>query len=295
MLRAETGHVKIDVPRPILRPAALAAPLFAALLIAGCGGGGGDSKPTARPSRLASGTFRAAPSGANRWLPLRPGYQSVMLGGVNRGNRRLQHRRVITVTDVTKEIDGVRTLAVLDQDIDGGQIAEQALDYLAEDRRGTVWYLGSYTEAYEGGQFVNAADAWLAGIDGAKAGILMQASPRAGTPTFVQAKVPGDDPDTAQVVKTGQSKCVPFKCYKQVVVVEEGGSEYKYYAPGVGTIRTEPVSKGGEEETESLINFTRLSSRGLAELSAEAVKLDRHARVEARDTFGRSAPAKRSR
>jgi hypothetical protein len=217
-----------------------------------------------------------------------------MLGGVNRGSRRLQHRRVVTVTDVTKEIAGVRAVAVLDQDIDGGQIAEQAIDYMAEDKRGAVWYLGSYTEAYEGGQFVNAADAWLTAVKGAKAGILMQANPRAGTPAYVQAKVPGEDPDTAEVVKTGQSKCVPFKCYKRVVVVEEGGSEYKYYAPGVGGIRTEPVSGGGENETESLINITRLSPRGLTELSNEVLKLDNHARDEARDTFGNSAPAKRT-
>jgi hypothetical protein len=292
-------RVKADLQRPILLSAALFASLVAPMLFSGCGGGddsSSDSNATAPPGALSKSKFRAtSTTSKNKWLPLRPGYQSVMLGGVNRGSRRLQHRRVITVTDVTKKIDGVRATAVLDQDIDGGQIAEQAIDYLAEDRDGTVHYVGSYTEAYEGGQFVNAADAWLAGVKGAKAGILMQAHPKAGTPEFVQAEVPGDEPDTAKVAKTGQSKCVPFKCYKRVVVVEEGGSEYKYYAPGVGPIRTEPLSEGGEEETENLINFTHLSPRGLAELSAEVVKLDRHARVEASDTFGESALAKRSR
>jgi hypothetical protein len=53
---------------------------------------------------------------------------------------------------------------VIDQDFNGGQIAEQSVDWFGEDKQGNVWDLGSYTESYEGGQFVNASDARLAGI-----------------------------------------------------------------------------------------------------------------------------------
>jgi hypothetical protein len=213
---------------------------------------------------------------------------------VSRGSRRLPHIRVFTVTDVTKRIDGVRAVAVLDQDFDGGQLAEQALDYLAEDKQGNVWYLGSYTESYEGGQFVNAEDGWLAGVRGAKPGILAQARPRTGTPPYYQYQVPGLESPTAQVAKMGQSVCVPFKCYKNVLVVQEATTEYKYYAPGVGGIRTEPRYSGGEQETEVLINLRVLSAGGLAELSAEALKLDKHARVTVPDVFGRTPAAKRT-
>ena len=287
--------------------AATVAALFSSVLVSACGGDGNDeaSVPTQasqdqgqnqNQDRADPGNFRAPGRGANRWLPLEPGTQTVRLGHLNRGHRRLTHRRVFTVTDVSKRIDGVRTVAVLDQDIDAGQVAEQALDFLAEDKQGNVWYLGSYTEAYEGGQFVNAADAWLAGVNGAGRGILMQAKPRKGTPPYIQAKVPGDEPDVAQVAKTGQSNCVPFKCYRNVLVIQEGtdGGEYKYYAPGVGGIRTEPRYKGGEQEVEELINFTQLSPRALAELSAEALKLDKHARAVEKDVFGDSSPAKRT-
>ena len=291
------------------RVAATVALLCAGALVSACGD---DDKQTASVSTEASqteagqnqassersgrGKFGAPATGANRWFPLKPGTQTVKLGHLNRGDRRLTHRIVHTVTDVSKRIDGVRTVAVLDQDIDAGQVAEQALDYLAEDKQGNVWYLGSYTEAYEGGQFVNAADAWLAGVNGAGRGILMQAKPRKGTPPYVQAKVPGDDPDVAQVAKTGQKNCVPFKCYRNVLVIQEGtdGGEYKYFAPGVGGIRTEPRYEGGEQEVEELINFTQLSPRALSELSAEALKLDKHARSTAQDVFGSSSPAKRT-
>ena len=70
---------------------------------------------------------------ANPWLPLVPGYQSVVDGTLFRGRRELHHRRRQTVTDVIKQVDGVRTVLVLDQDIDAGQIAEQAL--------GGVWVI----------------------------------------------------------------------------------------------------------------------------------------------------------
>jgi hypothetical protein len=230
----------------------------------------------------------------NRFFPLKPGYQSVRLGKVNRGSRRLAHRRVTTVTDVFKVIDGVRAVALLDQDFDGGQIAEQALDYLAVDRRGTVSYLGSYTEAYEGGRFVNANDGWLAGVKGARPGIYMLAKPKVGAPAYTQEDHPGSDPTIAKVVRTGIRACVRFKCYSGVLVIEEDGSENKYFAPGVGGIKTEPKG-GGEQETEELINLTQLGRRGLAELSNEALKLDRHARSTVRDVFGSSRRAQRKR
>jgi len=228
----------------------------------------------------------------NPWLPLTPGYQSVREGAVNKGSRRLPHRRVYTVTDATKEIAGVPAVLVLDQDFDGGELAEQAIDYLAMDSQGNVWYLGSYTEAYEGGQFVNANDAWLAGIDGAEAGVLMMADPQVGLPPYPQATVPGEGTATAEVIDQGQSVCVPFKCYEDVLVIQEDESENTFFARGAGGIKLEPVS-GDPQETEELINLTQLSAQGLAELSGEAVRLDEHARSEAGDVFGDSAVATR--
>jgi hypothetical protein len=228
----------------------------------------------------------------NKWLAIKPGYQSVREGALNRGHRRLKHRRVYTVTDVSKEINGVRTILVLDQDFDGGEIAEQALDYLAEDKQGNVWYLGSYTESYEGGQYVNANDAWLAGVRGGRAGILMLSDPKVGSPKYTQAYVPGEGSATAKVTKTNQSKCVPFKCYSNVLVIQEGG-ENVFYAPGVGAIKTEPRSKGGENETENLINLTQLSATGIDEFSTEAMKLDEHAKITSKRVFGGTPTAKR--
>jgi hypothetical protein len=181
---------------------------------------------------------------------------------------------------------------LLDQDIDAGQNGETALDYLAQDKWGNVWYMGSYTEIYEGGQFVNAKDAWLAGTREASAGVLMMADPKEGL-KYMEANIPGQETIRAEVTKVGQRKCVPFQCFPKALAVLEDGSEFKYYGAGVGHIATEPNYSGGEQEKEALVNVIRLTPKGLAEASKEALRLDHHARTAAKRIFGNSKPAKR--
>jgi len=250
--------------------------------------------PVKVPKTFDPKNFSAAGYDLNTWLPMAPGLQSVTKGFVTVGDRRLPHLKVTTITDVTKRIDGVRTILVLDQDFDGGQLSEQAVDYLAEDVGGNVWYLGSYTEAYEGGQFLNAQDAWLAGVNGVPAGLYFPGDPGRGDPPFYQVQIPGGEQSSAQVVEVGAKKCVPFDCFDNVVVVEEDGTEHKYWAPGVGGILTEPLS-GSAQETEELINIRELGARTLAELSKEAMRLDANAARTVPSVFGSSAPAVRER
>ena len=249
--------------------------------------------PVKVPHEFDPKNFAPEGSHVNPWLPMTVGVQSVRRGLVTVGDRRIPHIRVTTVTDVTKKIDGVRAFLVLDQDFDDGQLSEQAIDYLAQDVGGNVWYLGSYTEAYEGGQFLNAEDAWLAGINGASVGLYFPGDPTVGSPPFAQVQIQGGEQSSAQVVKVGAKTCVPFDCFDDVVVVEEDGSEHKYWAPGIGGILTEPLS-GTSQETEELINVRELSPKGLAELSAEVLRLDKHATIVVPSVFGPSAPAIRA-
>jgi hypothetical protein len=230
-------------------------------------------------------------SGQNSWYPLVPGTQTLRDGSITRGSRKLKHELRVTVTDVVKEIDGVQAVLVLDQDIDAKQVGEASVDYLAQDKFGNVWYMGSYTEIYEGGQFVNAPDAWLAGKSGAKPGVWMMADPKEGL-KYVQAQT-REETIRAEVAKVGDRKCTPFKCFKALAILEDG-SEFKYFGPGVGHIATEPNYSGGEQETEELVNVVKLTPKGLAEFSNEALKLDKRARTEAKSVFGNSDPAERA-
>ena len=50
----------------------------------------------------------------------------------------------------------------------------------------------------------------------------------------------------------------------------------------------------GENETEELINFTKLSPVGLKEMGDEVLRLDENASTASEDVFGPSEPAKRT-
>jgi hypothetical protein len=257
-----------------------------------------SSKPSSTPVKKANANYKKFDpkdfgdpiGGKNSWYPLVPGTQTLRDGSINRGSRRLHHQLRVTVTDVTKIVNGVKTVAVLDQDIDAGQVGEASLDYLAQDKFGNVWYLGSYTEIYEGGQFVNAVDAWLTPKRGARPGVWMMADPKEGM-KYVEAHN-SRETIRAEVSKVGEKKCVDYDCFKSLVILEDG-SEFKYFGPGVGHIATEPNYSGGEQEKEELVNVVKLTPKGLAEFSAEALKLDKHARKESK-VFANSEAAKRS-
>ena len=217
-------------------------------------------------------------------------------GATDVGHRRVPHRVISTVTDVHKTIAGVTTIAVLDQGVDAGQLAHESIDYFAQDRHGTVWAIGSYAEAYQAGSYVSVRDAWLAGVNGGRAGTLMPGDPRLVTPPWFISQPPGADPDVAQVVMTGVRHCVAFRCFDGVLVVREGkasapDNEFKYYARGVGQIDNVPKSASAHHDVEQLVNLRLLSPTGLARASEEALKLDRHARVTSSPVFGRSTPA----
>lgn len=284
----------------LLRVGALAAGALALGSLAACGGSSSAAKPPpAVQARFVPGDFGLPGRGSNRYLPLKPGTQWVRVGFTDVGHRRVPHRVISTVTSVTRLVDGVRAVAVLDQDIDAGQLAQYSIDYFAEDRVGAVWSMGSYTENYEGGKFTLVSNAWLAGVNGGQPGTQMLAAPRLGAPPYSIARPPGEDPDVAQVVKAGQHVCVPLRCFDGVLVVREGrasapNNEFKYYAPGVGQVLNTPKSASRHHDVESLVNVTRLSPAGLAAINAEALHLDRHARVTKPKVFGTSAPGRRT-
>ncbi len=60
----------------------------------------------------------------NRWIPLTPGTQLVYEGSAVVDEEGRQSRRVVTtVTELTKVIDGVRTLVISERDYTAGQLS----------------------------------------------------------------------------------------------------------------------------------------------------------------------------
>jgi hypothetical protein len=222
----------------------------------------------------------------NRWLPLAPGTQYVLEGSAIVDEEGRQPRRVVTtVTDLTKVIDGVRTLVIWERDFTSGKLSEPELAFFAQDNAGNVWLVGEYPEEYEDGKF-DKAPAWISGQKGARAGVSMPAVPRQGVPDYAQgfAPPPVDFDDRARAYKTDQQTCTPVDCYENVLVTEEfnpsepGAFQLKYYAPGVGNVRVGwRGEKEEEKETLELVELNHLSPETLAKVRREAMEMDRRA------------------
>jgi len=229
-------------------------------------------------------------AGGNPYLPLTPGTQWVRDGTTLIGNRKVPNSVVTTVTDVVRVINGVKTVLVYDHSVAAGQVVQESLDYLTQDKAGNIWYLGSSTEQYEAGRYIAVDEAWLDGKSGAKGGILMPANPTPATPPWSIAQTADQGGDGAEVVKITK-KCVAYGCYPKVLVVREGkktalDNEFKYYAYGVGQIFNEPRNKSRHEDYEVLINITHLTPEGLAEASKAALRIDEHAIHDFPKVFG---------
>jgi hypothetical protein len=234
----------------------------------------------------------------NKWLPLIPGTQYVLDGTADRGAGVVSHRVVFTVTGVTKVVNGVRTLVVWDRDFSDGQLIEEEIAFFSQDDFGNVWGFGEYPEEYEGMDFVGAPATWLAGVEGAEAGIHMRAKPRVGTPAFVQGFAPAIDFfNLVKVFATRQKTCIPLACYRNVVIQDESdplepakGHVHKYYAPRVGNIQVLPVGNP-EMETLALTELRHLSPEERAEANSRTLELDTRAYEFAADVYGDTAPA----
>jgi hypothetical protein len=229
----------------------------------------------------------------NEFLPLQPGTQFVFRGGANDGKKRIRRQVVFTVTDLTKVINGVRTLVTYDLDYNEGELVEADMAFFAQDNGGNVWYLGEYPEEHEEGKIV-ATPAWIAGLEGAKPGIFMMAAPRVGTPSYSQGWGPAVDwTDRARVYSVGQDTCVPSGCYQNVLVTDEynpdepGRHQLKFYAPGVGNVRVGwRGAREEEKETLALVKLAHLDATALARVRERVLDQENRGYVLSKDVYG---------
>jgi hypothetical protein len=272
---------------------------FAWLLLSSDGVVAQKSKTAQRPYEdFDNKKFSRSTKIDNQWLPLMPGTQRVYEGFSMEGKKRAARKLVVIVTDLTKVIDGVRALVVWDVDYVEGKMVETEIAFFAQDDVGNVWYIGEYPEEHEGGKFVKAP-AWLQGHAGARAGIMMQAEPRLGTPSYSQGWGPAVAfSDRGKVDQMGVKTCVRAGCYDDVLVVAESSKEernaeqLKYYARAVGNVRVGWRGKGEKlQETLELTEIVNLSPEALAKARAAALDLDKRAYRNSRKAYAGTPPA----
>jgi hypothetical protein len=192
----------------------------------------------------------------NKYFPLRPGRTFRFRGSQGGKARRVS----VFVTRKTKTILGIRATVVLDQVLVGGKREEKTFDWYAQDKRGNVWYLGEESSDFVNGRWVRSDGSWEAGVNGARAGIVMKAKPSVGG-AYRQEYYAGHAEDMAKVLSADTRVVVPYGSFDHAfetsewTPLEPGVVEHKYYVKGLGNVRTIMV-KGGSEE-ERLVSITR--------------------------------------
>ena len=186
------------------------------------------------------------------FLPLVPGTVFRFNETVGKHVREI----VVTVTSDTKIVMGVKCVVVRDQEFEKGKLIEDTYDWYAQDKQGNVWYFGEDTKEMRNGK-VDPEGSWEAGVRGAQPGLALPAQLAPGQP-YRQEYLKGVAEDMAQIVAVADSVTVPFGALGGCVRVREWsplehGSEMKWYAKGVGVVRSEST----EHEIAELMSVTR--------------------------------------
>lgn len=240
--------------------------LCAAVAAYGCRDGGAptalaaDAAPAAAPSLaaaqvddddrneftdsypLASCTWTN--NGRNPYFVLTPGHV-LELRGRDDGEAVVLK---ITVLNETKVVTGVTTRVVEERETKDGALYEVSRNYFAIcAQTNSVFYFGEEVDFYENGKVVSHEGSWLAGVNRARAGLIMPGLPLMGS-RYYQEVAPGVALDRAVIIDLDEDVRTPLRSFTRVLATEETTplepalKEYKYYAPGIGLIRDGPIA-----------------------------------------------------
>jgi hypothetical protein len=236
--------------------------LTAGILLAGCS----DSTPTGpdaaagnlaanRPTPSLSGhTF--IPGSNHPFFPLVPGttfhYQTHTPDGLETD--------AFEVTTDTKTIQGVTVAVIHDVASLNGEVIEDTFDWFAQDDLGNVWYFGEDTHTFQHGRPTGSEGSWEAGVNGAQAGIIMEAHPKVGD-TYGEEFAPGVAEDKATVVSLSARAEAPYGTFhdclktRNFTPLEPGAFENKYYCANIGLVGD--VDLDAPSERNLLVSITR--------------------------------------
>ena len=175
----------------------------------------------------------------NPFFPLPPGQTFVYEGHTKDG---FVHNDFV-VTRKTKVILGVTCTEVHDVVYLDGELAEDTLDWYAQDNQGNVWYFGESTAEFQDGRPVTVEGSFTAGVNGDKPGIIMEAHSAPGD-FYRQEFALANAEDNALVVSLDATVNVPAGLFhhclktKETTPLEPNALEDKYYAAGAGNILT---------------------------------------------------------
>lgn len=146
--------------------------------------------------------------------------------------------------DGTLVVDGVTTRVVEEREWEDGELVEVSRNYFARcERNGSVFYFGEEVDDYEGGVVVGHGGGWIAGENGASAGVVMPGLFTVGA-RYYQENAPGVARDRAENFRQGLTlslaafddpveRCVLIH---ETTPLDTSELSIKRYCPGVGLV-----------------------------------------------------------
>ena len=185
----------------------------------------------------------------NPYYPVTPG-TSLIYKGKRDGQTQVDR---VKATDLTRTVaSGVEVRVVVDVAKHHSILIEKTRDWFAQDSDGNVWYFGENTAEYApDGTVISTEGSWEDGVDGAVAGIIMEADPQVPD-AYRQEFYAGQAEDTAWVVQRDVKAVVPYGTFHDALrsleftALEPKVIDSKYYVPGIGIV-LEKAEAGGQE------------------------------------------------
>jgi hypothetical protein len=173
----------------------------------------------------------------NPYYPLTPGRTLIYEAHTPDGLKR----NVVAATHNTRVILGVTCVEVHDVVSINGATVEDTLDWFAQDKDGNVWYFGESTKEIVAGLIASVEGSFMAGVNGAKPGIIMQAHPVVGD-LFRQEFVLNKGEDTEEIIGLNESVTIKLGTFEHCVHIKETTAlepaiiVNDFYAPGIGPV-----------------------------------------------------------
>jgi hypothetical protein len=232
----------------VLAATAVTGVIAAATRVSNAPASGTDYEPVLDPANFVSVID-------NPYFPLPVG-RTLVYEGIKDGQSQVD---TVTVTNQTKVIEGITARMVSDVSTHDGALLEKTFDFYAQDKQGNVWYLGEDTTAFLANGKTDTSGSWMAGVNDAEPGIIMEADPQIPD-AYRQEFLVGQAEDTAWVVERGGTVSVPYGKVRNTLKtleatrIEPGSYDLKVYAPGIGIVLEQSLT--GPNEIASLVSVT---------------------------------------
>jgi len=156
----------------------------------------------------------------------------------------------------TFQVNGnpIETRLLQETEFEDGVQSEISYNFFAQADDGTVYYFGEIVDIYENGKVVKHDGSWLVGGakqpgdpvetgNAPKPNVFMPANPETGDTFKPEDLLPIVD-ETVTVLKAKRRVAVPAGKFRDCLKLREtselsSAKEYKWYAPGVGVIKTQ--------------------------------------------------------